>query len=159
PAATTRLLADVDPAKGTLTDAQTILRLFAARAFRRPVADGELAPYVAVVKARLDKGYTFEAALRVGLKTILCSPDFLYLSATPGKLNDFDLASRLSYFFWSTTPDDALMALAAKSELGKPDVLRQQVERLLNDPKAEAFTKNFTGQWLSLRDLKATIPD
>src|SRR5262249_269989 len=145
------------------------------RAFRRTVADAELAPFVALVKSRLDKGQPLEAALRVGLKALLCGPDFLYLSATPphptlspsggagrvrgGRLNDFGLATRLSYFRWSTTPDDALLALAAKGELGRPDMLRAQVERMLNDPKARGFTENFTGQWLSLRDLKATNPD
>lgn len=159
PVATTRLLGDVDLAKGKLTDAEAIIRRFAPRAFRRPVADAELAPYMAVVKSRLDKGQSFESALRVGLKAILCSPDFLYMTAIPGKLNDHDLAARLSYCFWSTTPDDALVALATKNELGKPDVLREQVERMLKDLKARAFTENFTGQWLSLRNLKATIPD
>jgi mono/diheme cytochrome c family protein len=159
PASATRLLGDVDVAKGTLADAEAILRRFTPRAFRRPVAAAELAEYVNVVKARLDKGNNFEAALRVGLKVVLCSPDFLYLSATPGKLNDFDLAARLSYFLWSSTPDDALAELAAKGELGKPDVLKAQVERMLEGPKAHAFTENFTGQWLSLRNLKATSPD
>ena len=159
PATTTRLLGDVDLAKGKLADAERILRRFAPRAFRRAVADAELAPFMGIVKSRLEKGYTFEAALRVGLVGVLCSPNFLYLSATPGKLNDYDLATRLSYFLWSTTPDDTLAELAAKGELCKSEVLRQQVERMLKDPKAHAFTENFTGQWLSLRNLKATNPD
>lgn len=159
PAAAVRLFDGMDSAKSTLADAEMILRRFAPRAFRRSVADAELVPFVGVVKSRLDKGYTFEVALRVGLKAVLCSPDFLYLSTTPGKLNDFDLASRLSYFLWSTAPDNTLNELAMKGELGKPDVLRHQVDRMLQDPKAHAFTKNFTGQWLSLRDLKATNPD
>jgi hypothetical protein len=159
PAATTRLLGKVDVANGTLADAEDILRRFAPHAFRRAVADADLAPFIGLVKSRLERGYKFEAALRVGLKGILCSPDFLYLAATPGKLNDFDLATRLSYFLWSTTPDDDLTALAAKGELGKPEVLRAQVERMLASPKAHAFTVNFTGQWLNLRDLKATNPD
>jgi hypothetical protein len=159
PVRSVELLGGVDLARGTAVDAEAILRRFAPRAFRRPVADTELTPFLALFKSRRDKGYTFEAALRVGLKAVLCSPDFLYLSATPGKLNDFDLASRLSYFLWSTTPDDVLVRVAAKGDLGKPDVLRQEVERMLKDPKAHAFTANFTGQWLSLRDLKATIPD
>jgi hypothetical protein len=159
PAATTRLLAGVDLSKGTLTDAQTILQKFAPRAFRRPLKDGELAPFVNIVKTRLAKGRTFEDALRVGLKGVLCSPHFLYLPAAPGKLNDFDLATRLSYFLWSTTPDDSLADLAAKGSLAQPEVLRQQVERMLHDPKVHAFTENFTGQWLSLRKLKDTIPD
>ncbi len=159
PAATTRLLAGVDLSKATLADAETILQKFASRAFRRPLKDGELAPFVNIVKSRLAKGRTFEDALRVGLKGVLCSPNFLYLPAAPGKLNAFDLATRLAYFLWSTTPDDTLSALAAKGTLAQPDALRQQVERLLNDPKAHAFTENFTGQWLSLRKLKDTIPD
>jgi mono/diheme cytochrome c family protein len=159
PAATVRLLGDVSLSKGTLTDAETILRRFVPRAFRRTVTDIDLAPYIGLVKSKLDKGYRFEDALKVGLKAVLCSPDFLYLSATPGKLSDFDLAARLSYFLWSNTPDDTLFDLAAKSELGKPEVLRSQVERMLKDPRAHAFTTNFTGQWLSLRKIKDTNPD
>jgi hypothetical protein len=159
PVPTARLLGGFDLARRNPADAEAILRRFAPRAFRRPVTDAELAPFFGLVKTRLDKGYAFEDALRVGLKAILCSPDFLYLSATPGKLNDFDLATRLAYFLWSTTPDDALLAAAAKGELSRADGLRTQVERMLADPNARGFTENFTGQWLSLRDLKATNPD
>jgi len=159
PEPSVRLLGDVDLSKAGEAEAEKILRKFAPRAFRRPVRDAELEPFMALMKSRLEKGYSVEAALRVGLTGILCSPDFLYLSATPGKLNDFDLASRLSYFLWSTMPDDALMELAGKGELAKPEILRRQVERMLNDPRSHKFTENFTGQWLSLRNLKATIPD
>ena len=143
PAATSRLLGEVDLAQGTLADAEAILRRFAPRAFRQPVDDVELAPFVALVKSQLDDGNTFEAALRVGLKAVLCSPHFLYMSAVPGKLDDFDLATRLSYFLWSTTPDDMLADLASRGELGKPDVLRQQVDRMLDDPKAHALHREF----------------
>jgi cytochrome c553 len=159
PALTTRLLGKRDLAQATMADAQAILHQFAPRAFRRPVTEKELAPYFALLKSRFDRGYRFEAALRVALKAVLCSPDFLYLAAAPGKLNDFDLASRLSYFLWSSTPDETLAELAARGELGKLEVLKQQVERMLKDPKAAAFTSNFTGQWLSLRHLQATTPD
>ncbi len=159
PRGLTRLLNGVDLAKGTVEDARTILRAFLPRAFRRPVAADEIEPFVKLVSAGLKKGYTFEAALRVGLKAVVCSPDFLYLSAPPGRLNDFDLASRLAYFLWNTNPDDTLLALAAKGKLGDRDVLRQQVERMLADPRAHEFTVNFTGQWLGLRNLNATIPD
>jgi mono/diheme cytochrome c family protein len=159
PAQSTRLLGGVDLTKGTLADAETILRRFAPRAFRRPVPDAELAPYLGLVKARFEKSQKFADSLRLGLKAILCSPSFLYLSATPGKLDDFDLATRLSYFLWSSTPDDVLTKLATAGDLGKPEVLKEQVERMLKDPKAHEFTVNFTGQWLSLRNLKATIPD
>ena len=90
---------------------------------------------------------------------MLSSPKFLFLREPTGPLDDHALASRLSYFLWSTTPDEPLLALAAKGELRKPDVLRAQVERMLKHPKARAFTENFTGQWLSLRDIAATTPD
>jgi Protein of unknown function (DUF1592)/Protein of unknown function (DUF1588)/Protein of unknown function (DUF1585)/Protein of unknown function (DUF1587)/Protein of unknown function (DUF1595)/Planctomycete cytochrome C len=159
PAGYTRLMGSVDPEKGTLADAEDILRRFAARAYRRPVTNGELRPLFNLVKDRLAKEYTFEEALRVGLKGVLCSPGFLYLRTSPGRLNDHELASRLSYFLWSTMPDDRLLDLASKGTLGKPDVLRAEVERMLHDPRARAFTENFTGQWLGLRNIKATEPD
>ncbi len=159
PAGTTRLLGKVDLATGTLADAEDILRRFLPRAFRRPVTDAEAAPFIGLVRSRLAQRYSFVDALRVGLKGALCSPDFLYVRASPGKLNDHELATRLSYFLWSTMPDDTLAELARRGELGQPDVLRRQVERMLNDPKAHAFTDNFTGQWLGLRNLKATTPD
>jgi len=107
----------------------------------------------------LKQGRTFEDALRLGLKAVLCSPDFLYLKTSPGRLNDFELACRLSYFLWSTMPDDPLLELAAKGQLGTPDTLHAQVERMLNDPRAHAFTENFTGQWLNIRDVFATTPE
>ncbi len=159
PAPTTRLLDGRDLSKGNLADAEAILRKFAPRAFRRPLLEEEFAPYFALLKSRFDKGYRCEDALRVALKAVLCSPDFLYLSPSPGKLNDFDLAARLSYFLWSSTPDDALSEIASRGELRKSEVLKQQVERMLKDPKAHAFTENFTGQWLSLRHLQDTTPD
>jgi hypothetical protein len=159
PAAAQRLMGKVDPATGTAADGDDILRRFARRAFRRPVDGAELAPYSALVRSRLEQGYTFAAALRVGLKAILCSPDFLFLSAAPGVLDDHDLAARLSYFLWSTTPDDELMELADRGALRDATVLRTQVERMLADARAHAFTEHFSGQWLSLRKLKMTIPD
>lgn len=159
PTATTWLFGNRDLTQAQLADAQAILRKFAARTFRRPVSEEELRPFFALLQSRFDKGYHFEAALRVAFKALLCSPDFLYLSAAPGKLNDFDLASRLSYFLWSSMPDPTLAELAARGELGKPDILHQQVERMFKDPKASVFTSNFTGQWLSLRHLQATTPD
>src|SRR5262249_43510824 len=134
-------------------DAQRILRDFARRAFRRNVTDDDVKPFVALVKAKLAAKYTFEQAVRVGLKAVLVSPDFLFLREKPGALDDFALASRLSYFLWSTMPDDELLTLAGQNKLGQPDTLRSQVERMLNDPKAAAFTENFVGQWLGLRDI------
>jgi hypothetical protein len=113
---------------------------------------------LAVVQAKLAGGYTFERALRAALKGVLISPEFLFLRERPGKLDDFALACRLSYFLWSTMPDDELFALAERQELSQPEVLRQQVERLLASPKSAAFTENFVGQWLGLREIDATEP-
>jgi hypothetical protein len=139
-------------------DAERILRKFATKAFRRPVTDADLKPYLDIVAAKLNDKYSFELAMRAALKGILLAPDFLFLRETPGKLDDYALASRLSYFLWSTMPDDELFAAAAKKQLHEPAELRKQVERMLVDPKAEAFTTNFVGQWLGLREIDATEP-
>ncbi|OAI47708.1 hypothetical protein AYO44_09095 [Planctomycetaceae bacterium SCGC AG-212-F19] len=154
-----RVYGEIDPKRGTLADAEKLLRELLPRAFRRPVADGEEKPFVAVVAASMKSGQSFEASLRAGIKCVLTSPKFLYFHESPGFLDDHALASRLSYFLWSTMPDETLFALARSGELHKPAVLREQVERMLRHPKAKAFTENFTGQWLSLRNIKATTPD
>ncbi len=139
-------------------DAERILKAFMRRAFRRTVTADDVAPFVAVVQARMSEGYTFEPAMRAALKGVLISPEFLFLHERPGKLDDFALASRLSYFLWSTMPDDELFTLAEQQQLRRPDVLRQQAARLLASPKAAAFTENFVGQWLALRSIDATEP-
>jgi hypothetical protein len=139
-------------------DAWRIFRDFTRRAFRRSVADEEVRPYIDLVLAKMQEGRTFEQAVRVGLEAVLVSPDFLFLREKPGKLDDFALANRLSYFLWSSMPDGALLALAERGELSKGDTLRTQTERMLNDPKASAFTENFVGQWLALRDIDFTEP-
>jgi hypothetical protein len=140
-------------------DARRLLRTFARRAFRRPVTDADLAPYVDRVAAQRARGHTFEQAMRAGFKAVLVSPDFLFLREKPGPLDDVALASRLSYFLWSSMPDETLLSLAERKELSKPAELRRQVERLLKDPKAAAFTDNFLGQWLNLRAIDDTMPD
>lgn len=154
-----RVFGNVDPKNGTLADAEKLIRALLPRAFRRPVREGEEKPFVALVAKSLEMGESFEAALRAGYKAVLSSPKFLYLREPTGPLNDYALASRLSYFLWSTMPDETLLAAAAKGDLHKPDILRAQVERMLNHPKAQAFTENFTGQWLGLRDIAANTPD
>jgi hypothetical protein len=123
-----------------LPDAERILRQFAWRAFRRPVTDEDIQPLLARVRQRLDAGHTFEQAVRVGLKAALVSPHFLFFREKDerGRLDDHALASRLSYFLWSSMPDEELFRLAADQKLHQPEVLRQQVERLLKDPKAAA---------------------
>ncbi|PAW80630.1 MAG: hypothetical protein B9S33_18080 [Pedosphaera sp. Tous-C6FEB] len=154
-----RVFGDADPKQGTLADAEKLIRALLPRAFRRPVAEDEAKPFVALVAQSLAMGQPFEAALRAGYKAVLASPKFLFLREPTGPLDDHALAARLAYFLWSTMPDEPLLALAAKGELRQPAVLRAQVERLLKHPKAQAFTENFTGQWLSLRDIEATTPD
>jgi hypothetical protein len=157
-------------------DGERILRRFARRAFRRAVTDEDLGPFMALVEAALAEGRPFEQAVRVGLTAIMVSPEFLFLGETPGKLDDFALASRLSYFLWSSMPDEELLGVAERgfesaegaaaggetrsgaATLGDPEVLRAQVERMLDDPKAAAFTENFVGQWLGLRDIDFTLP-
>jgi len=154
-----RVYGDADPKTAGLADVEKILRALLPRAFRRPITDAELAPFVKVVEQLLKDGATFDQALRGGIKLVLCSPDFLYFTEQPGPLDDHALASRLSYFLWSTMPDDELLAVAKRGELKKPGVLRTQTERMLKDPRSRAFVTNFTGQWLSLREIDRTTPD
>jgi hypothetical protein len=141
-----------------LVDADRLLRQFARRAFRRRVADDDVRPYVEIVERRLAAGATFEQALRAALKGILISPEFVFRRETPGRLSDDALACRLSYFLWSSMPDEELFHLAEQHRLSDPDELHRQVERMLNDRRAAAFTENFVGQWLSLREIDATEP-
>src|SRR5581483_591134 len=139
-------------------DAERILKNFARRAFRRAVRDDDIKPYAALVKSRLEAKHSFEQAVRVGLMAIMVSPEFLFLREKPGKLDDFALASRLSYFLWSTMPDEELLTLAEQGKLADAATLRRQVERMLHDRSAAASTENFVGQWLGLRDIDATQP-
>ncbi len=144
-----------------LVDAARILRSFAQRAFRRPITDADIQPFVALVEAKLGEQRSFEQAIRVGLTAILVSPEFLFLREEPGPLADYALASRLSYFLWSTMPDQELLDLASKGALtgnNPGETLHQQVERMLQHPNAEQFTQNFVGQWLGLRDIDFTEP-
>jgi hypothetical protein len=145
--------------KEPMVDAERLLRAFLRRAFRRAVTDEDVKLFLARVKAKLDAKSSFEQAMRVAYKEVLVSPHFLFLREKPGRLDDFALASRLSYFLWSSMPDDELLTLAEKGKLQEPDALRAQVERMLKDPKAAAFTTNFAGQWLNLRAIDATAPD
>ena len=144
--------------KNPEADAEQIVRAFARRAFRRAVSDDDVRPVLKLVMARLADKYTFEQAVRVGLMGVMVSPEFLFLREKPGKLDDFALAARLSYFLWSTMPDEELLTLAEQRKLGEPATLRLQVERLLKDKKAAAFTENFVAQWLGLRDIDVTMP-
>ncbi len=152
-------------------DAERLVRNFLPLAFRRPVGEETVQNYVARVHDKLDHGYAFHEAMTYAYKAILSSPHFLLLlepGAEPAlvkddylstKLDDYALAARLSYFLWSTSPDQELLDLAARRELAKPEVLRFQVERMLASPKSHQFTQNFVGHWLDLRKIDATVPD
>jgi hypothetical protein len=140
-------------------DAERLLRRFAVRAFRRPVDDMLIRSFFPLVWDRLDAGYPFQEAMRVGFKAVLCAPEFLFLLERPGRLDDYALASRLAYFLWSSLPDDALLEHARAGDLARPEVLRSETERLLKDPRAHRLTADFLGQWLDLRQIDDTTPD
>jgi len=162
PLSRVQLLGDVDPKSGSLEDARKILGQILPRAFRRSTTPEELEPYVALTQQALEEKRSFEEALKVGLQGILCSPHFLLRDAPPEirpQSDDAALASRLSYFFWSSMPDERLLALAGEGQLSRPEVLRDEVDRMLNDPKSDRFVENFIGQWLGLREIDFTEPD
>lgn len=140
-------------------DAGRLLRDFIPKAFRHPVSSDKIVPYLLLVRDQLAQGASFEEAMRTGYVAVLCAPDFLFLRERPGRLDDFAVASRLSYFLWNSMPDDQLIDLAVRGELSKPATLQAQTARMLKDPKAGRFTKNFVGQWLNLRDIEFTTPD
>ena len=143
---------------------ECLLRL-ANAAYRRPVSRTELAPYLQLANQRLEAQDDFWEAAKLGTRAILTSPNFLYLaetqpSSTDAKhVTDHELATRLSYFLWSSMPDNELRMLADRGALNHPDVLRQQVERMLRDERVTALIENFVGQWLGLRKLGEMPPD
>ncbi|MFT5856952.1 MAG: hypothetical protein ACI8XO_004208, partial [Verrucomicrobiales bacterium] len=140
-------------------DAQRLLSKFLRRALRRPVADEEVSEYLTKVTKKIADGAAFQDAMIFAYREILTSPEFMLLREPVGKLDDHALASRLSYFLWSTLPDEELRTLADAEKLSDPAILRAQTERLLKDQRAERFVRNFTGQWLALRELNVTQPD
>ena len=141
--------------------AREILGRFASRAFRRPATLVEVERYLKLYEKRRAAGDSFDAAIQIGLQAILVSSNFLFRveldnrpqTAGPQPISEYQLASRLSYFLWSSMPDDELLGLAAKGELTKN--LDIQVRRMLADWKSEAFVENFTAQWLGIRGIEA----
>ena len=144
--------------------ARAILDRFASRAYRRPARPGEVDRLVGLYGGARSLGDGFEASVRNALLAVLCSQNFLYLvegsAASRSKaLGDFELASRLSYFLWSTMPDDRLIGLASEGALHRPEVLREEARRMLADPRASAFASSFPRQWLQLRRVGMFPPD
>ena len=134
------------------------LRIFAAKAFRRPLRPGELNPIESMVYRKLGEGMKPLKALQLGFQTILCSPSFLFLEEGEGKLSEHALAARLSYFLWSSTPDAELLKLAGKNKLKASATLREQVNRMLQDQRSNRFVQNFTRVWLNLDNIGETPP-
>ncbi len=147
-----------------LMEARECLRRFASRAWRRPVTDVELDRYLKLIAGELAAGENFRSAYRAAMLAVLTSKNFYYLeegSPTQRRetINDWELASRLSYFLWSSMPDDELFQLAQQGTLHHPEVLRAQVARMLADPKISRFTQSFPRQWLQLHRVGAFPPD
>ena len=165
PASHKRVLADL-PAKekDEKMYAREVIARFMTRAYRRPVRNGEVDAKLALFEKLRPEKPSFIEAIKVPLAAVLASPHFLYLvepeapAAKPRKLDAYELASRLSYFLWSSMPDDQLFGLAANGELLKPAVIGAQATRMIADPKSESFVKNFAGQWLGLRKVGANPP-
>jgi len=147
--------------------ARKILATLARKAYRQPVSDADLTRILSFYEAgRRDGG--FDAGIELALERILASPKFVLrvekdpANATPGsayRISDLDLASRLSFFLWSSIPDDELLALATAGTLHDPVVLRQQTLRMLGDPKSHSLVTNFAGQWLQLRNVRNILPN
>ncbi len=129
------------------------------RAFRRPLVDEEPGIWAALAEPVLEEGRGFEEGLRVVLQAMFTSPEFLYHQAEPGPLDDYALATRLSYLLWKSLPDDQLFLLAAEDKLGEPAILASEVNRMLDDEKSLRFLDDFLDQWLELEDIDATTPD
>jgi len=145
-------------------DANQIVTKFAERAWRRPVTAAEIAPMMKPFEQSQKLGDSFELAIKSSLTAVLCSKNLLYLVEGDAKkprqqLNDLELASRLSFFLWSSMPDDQLLALARSGTLHEPATLRTEVKRMLADPKATAFAESFPRQWLQLRKVGMFPPD
>ncbi len=148
--------------------AKKILTAVATRAYRRPVTDAEVKVLLDFYNAGRSEENTFDAGIQRGLERILAAPSFIFRisapsaeraegSARPG--NDLDLASRLSFFLWSTVPDDELRSLAVRGKLSEPAVLEQQVRRMLRDERADALVEGFATRWLELGKLTGVVPD
>lgn len=163
--------------KQTRSDEEVLkdrLRWFLRRAFRKPAPEKVLDRFTRFAKSQLDSGASYEETMRTVAGAVIAMPDFLYLyeqqppaekqsadqvTTTRVPVTDFELATRLSQFFWSSIPDDTLLDLAEKGKLSEPAVLSQQIDRMMNDQKSSRFCDNFPPQWLQLERLITSIPD
>ena len=139
--------------------AEEVLQRFASKAWRRPVVASELDPIVQLVRDAEAEGGSAQHAIAEGLKAILCSPAFLYREEKNELLTDYEIASRLSYFLTASTPDEQLLKRAAAKQLADPHTRRAEAERLLADPRSDAFVNEFLDGWLRLDKLGSMAPD
>lgn len=148
-----------------LEDAREIFHRLLPRAFRRPVKDSEVQAITELVSAEMNAGADPQEAIKTGLVAVLCSPDFLYLfepgvaPQTPRRLTNYELATRLSYFLWSTMPDTELLRLAESGSLQSEEELAKQVDRMLADDKIQGFIDGFARQWFKVDEFDRFPPD
>ena len=165
-----RLIFACRPAKAAeeVPCARRILSTLAKRAYRRPARESDLERLLSFYQRGRNEGGTFDAGIEAGIQLILASPEFLFrfepdppnlADGAVYRLSDLDLASRLSFFLWSTVPDGTLLAVASQGMLKDPAVLEQQVTRMLSDARSKRLVDNFADQWLYLRNLKNINPD
>ena len=160
------LIAEPDAGHPPEEAATKILTAFLPRAFRRPVREGEVDRYLAYFRNAQKRGESFDHSILFALEAVLVSPNFLFRVEEPNPdgeirlVDDYAMASRLSYFLWGSMPDATLFDLAAKGKLHDPDTLKSQVGRMLSDVKSRDFAERFVEQWLSTRELGRDIkPD
>lgn len=145
--------------KPVIEHVREIVGEFAQRAFRRPVKGEELEPFVQLALPAIDEGLPFDEVVRIPLRAVLCSPQFLMFAGQPGELDAYSLASRLSYFLWKTLPDRELLDAASRGALTSDAQLERQVDRMLEDSRSQRFVNDFVGQWLRVDQVNATLPD
>ena len=150
--------------KGNMEVARAGLEKLAHRAFRRPLNPGEVDKYLGIVSSEMAAGADFFSAVKTSMLAILCSKSFLFVvegseDAPRNKLNDWELATRLSYFLWSSMPDDDLFTAAERGDLHNKDELQRQFNRMMADPKARRFSQSFSSQWLQLHKVGTFPPD
>ena len=147
--------------------ARKIITTLTTKAFRRPASDADLKVMTAFYRSGREQGGKFDSGIEAVIQRILIDPDFIYraeiepakvAAGTPYRISDLELASRLSFFLWSSIPDKELIKLASANKLHEPKVLKQQVDRMIADPRSQALVQNFTGQWLNIRGIAASEP-
>ena len=140
-------------------DPERLLRQFMVAAYRRPPLEQEVRRYLRIIENQLSKKVQFADSMIAGYSAVLCSPGFIYLEEEPGRLGPYALASRLSYFLWNGPPDPELRQLAANGTIERPEVLRRQTDRLLDDRRSRDFVNAFLDYWLDLKTISNNTPD